>query len=183
VGSERHVASSDEFGFKVRAAGGGRKGRTRRAAWPSAAKRSIFRNALHFLEFPDGDAETMPDDILKREVIVVGDKVLIKPEEETAKTPSGLFLPQGVREKEAVGGGYVVNVGPGYPAVVPPTDAEPWSRGSQSSEMKYVPLQARKGDFAVYLRNAAVDVEFDEMGYVIISHANILLLIRDKMPV
>jgi len=126
----------------------------------------------------------MPDDILKREVIVVGDKVLIKPEEENAKTPSGLFLPQGVREKEAVGGGYVVNVGPGYPTIgPPPTDSEPWSRGSSSGEMQYVPLQARKGDFVVFLRNAAVDVEIDENAYVIISHANILLLIRDRVPV
>jgi chaperonin GroES len=125
----------------------------------------------------------MPDDILKREVIVVGEKVLIKPEEETAKTPSGLYLPQGVREREAVGGGYVVNVGPGYPTVGPPTDAEPWSKGGSHGEMHYLPLQARKGDFAVYLRNAAVDVEFDETAYVIISHANILLLIRDRIPV
>jgi chaperonin GroES len=125
----------------------------------------------------------MPDDMLKREVIVVGDKVLIKPEEESAKTPSGLYLPQGVREKEAVGGGYVVNVGPGYPTVGPPTDSEPWSKGSAHSEMQYVPLQARKGDFAVFLRNAAVDVQIDEKEYVIISHANILLLIRDRMPV
>lgn len=125
----------------------------------------------------------MPEDILKREVIVVGDKVLIKPEEENAKTPSGLYLPQGVREKEAVSGGYVVNVGPGYPTVGPPTDAEPWSKGSATSDMRYVPLQAQKGDFAVYLRNAAVDVEIDGNPYVIISHANILLLIRDRVPV
>jgi len=126
----------------------------------------------------------MPDDILKREVIVVGDKVLIKPEEETAKTPSGLYLPQGVKEKESVGGGYVVNVGPGYPTIGPPSgDSEPWSRNASSAEMKYVPLQARKGDFAVFLRSAAVEVEIDEKQYVIISHANILLLIRDRVPV
>jgi chaperonin GroES len=126
----------------------------------------------------------MPDEILKREVVVVGDKVLIKPEEESAKTPSGLYLPQGVREKEAVGGGYVVNVGPGYPTVGPPTEAEPWSKGSSTGiEMQYVPLQARKGDFAVFLRNAAIDVQIDETDYVITSHANILLLIRDRMPV
>jgi chaperonin GroES len=123
----------------------------------------------------------MGEESMKREVIVVGDKVLIKPEEESAKTPSGLYLPQGVKEKEAVGGGYVVNVGPGYPTIGPPGDAEPWSRG-QTAEMRYVPLQAQKGDFAVYLRNAAVDVEIDGSPYVIISHANILLLIRDRVP-
>ena len=35
-----------------------------------------------------------------REVIVIGDKVLVKPEEENSKTPSGLYLPQGVAQKE-----------------------------------------------------------------------------------
>ena len=39
---------------------------------------------------------------MSRKVIVVGDKVLIKPEEENAKTPSGLYLPQGVASKENV---------------------------------------------------------------------------------
>jgi chaperonin GroES len=121
-------------------------------------------------------------DVFQREVVVVGDKVLIKPEEESSKTPSGLYLPQGVQEKQAVGGGYVVNVGPGYPLISSQGDAEPWSR-SQSSEMRYVPVQARKGDYAVYLRNAAIDVEIDGNQYIITSHSNILLLIRERMPV
>ncbi|CAN5813114.1 co-chaperone GroES family protein [soil metagenome] len=119
-------------------------------------------------------------DTFRREVVVVGDKVLIKPEEETTQTPSGLYLPRGVQEKEAVGGGYVVNVGPGYPTVGPPGEGEPWSR-TGGAEMRYVPLQAGEGDYAVYLRAAAVDVEIDGSPYVIISHANILLLIREKL--
>ena len=61
-----------------------------------------------------------------REVIVVGDKVLIKPEEESSKTPSGLYLPQGVSTKENVAGGYIVNVGPGYPTAESNPDGEPW---------------------------------------------------------
>jgi chaperonin GroES len=121
-------------------------------------------------------------DVFRREVVVVGDKVLIKPEEESSKTPSGLYLPQGVKEKEAVGGGYVVNVGPGYPLISSQGDAEPWSRASGASEMRYVPLQARKGDYAVYLRNAAIDVEIDGTAYIITSHSNILLLIRERIP-
>jgi chaperonin GroES len=119
-------------------------------------------------------------DVFQREVVVVGDKVLIKPEEESSKTPSGLYLPQGVQEKEAVGGGYVVNVGPGYPLISAQGDAEPWSR-SPNSEMRYVPVQARKGDYAVYLRNAAIDVEIDGNKYIITNHANILLLIRERL--
>lgn len=115
-----------------------------------------------------------------REVIVIGDKVLVKPEEENSKTPSGLYLPQGVSSKEAVAGGYIVNVGPGYPTVGSPADGEPWSRG-QRTEMSYVPLQAQTGDYAVFLRSEAVEVEIDGNKYLIVGHGSILLLIRDKV--
>lgn len=116
----------------------------------------------------------------RQEVVVVGDKVLIKPEEENAKTPSGLYLPQGVSEKEPVSGGYVVNVGPGYPTVEVGSEGEAWSRSARS-EMRYVPLQAQKGDYAVFLRRAGIDVEIDGSKYVIVGHSSILLLIRDRM--
>jgi len=114
-----------------------------------------------------------------REVIVVGDKVLIKPEEESSKTPSGLYLPQGVSSKETVAGGYIVNVGPGYPTAETPVDGEPWSHG-QRGEMRYVPLQAQKGDYAVFLRREAIEVEIDGSKYQIVGHNGILLLIRDR---
>ena len=120
----------------------------------------------------------MPED-LGREVIVVGDKVLIKPEDEESKTPSGLYLPQGVSSKETVAGGYVVNVGPGYPTAEPSADGEPWS-GSHRGDMRYVPLQASKGDFAVFLRRDSIEVEIDGNKYLIVGHASILLLIRDR---
>ncbi|HYH79384.1 MAG TPA: co-chaperone GroES family protein [Longimicrobium sp.] len=119
---------------------------------------------------------------MSREVLVVGDKVLIKPEEDNTKTPSGLFLPPGVQEKEAAMGGHVVNVGPGYPTAEPLTDGEPWSGASTRTGMRYVPLQAQPGDFAIFLRSNAVEVEIDGSKYLIVSHAAILLLIRDKLP-
>lgn len=118
---------------------------------------------------------------LGREVVVVGDKVLIRPEEADAKTPSGLYLPQGVEEKEAVAAGYVVNVGPGYPTAEPASEGEPWTRG-QRGEMRYVPLQARSGDYAVFLRRDAIEVEIDGSKYQIVGHSSILLLIRDRTP-
>lgn len=116
-----------------------------------------------------------------REVIVVGDKVLIKPEEEDAKTPSGLYLPQGVSEKEAVAGGYVVNLGPGYPLGSVDSEGEAWTRAA-AAQGRYVPLQARKGDYAVFLRREAIEVKIDDLPYLIVPHAGILLLIRDQMP-
>ena len=119
---------------------------------------------------------------MSREVILIGDKVLIKPEE-NEKTPSGLYLPQSVAEKEKVGGGYVVNVGPGYPTSEPAGDGtEPWSRTASKTEVRYVPLQAGKGDYAIYLRREAVEVEIDASKYLIVPHAAILLLIRDRNP-
>jgi len=118
---------------------------------------------------------------MSREVLVIGDKVLIKPEEDNSKTPSGLFLPPGVQEKEAAMGGHVVNVGPGWPTVEPLTDGEPWSGGTRTG-MRYVPLQAEKGDFAIFLRSNAVEVEIDGSKYLIVPHAAILLLIRDRLP-
>jgi co-chaperonin GroES (HSP10) len=120
----------------------------------------------------------MPES-LAREVIVVGDKVLIKPEEENAKTPSGLYLPQGVSAMEAVSGGYIINVGPGYPTHDPSADAESWAQ-NRGTEMRYVPLQARKGDYALFLRRDAIDVEIDGTKYQIVGHNSILLLVRDR---
>ena len=128
------------------------------------------------------DALNATDAPMSREVLVVGDKVLIKPEEDVNKTPSGLFLPPGVQEKEAAMGGHVVNVGPGYPTVEPPTEGEAWSGGGTRTGMRYVPLQAEKGDFAIFLRSNAVEVEIDGSKYLIVSHAAVLLLIRDKIP-
>lgn len=115
---------------------------------------------------------------MARQVIVVGDKVLVKPEEEASKTPSGLYLPQGVAEKETVLGGYIVNVGPGYPTADVATDGEPWLRG-QRSDVRFVPLQAQKGDYALFLRRDSIEVEIDGSQYVIVPHSSMLLLIRD----
>ena len=115
-----------------------------------------------------------------REVILIGDKVLIKPEEENQKTPSGLFLPQGVQQQEQVMSGSVVNTGPGYPLGEAPTEGEPWT--GTRTELRYVPLQAQKGDYAVFLKKMAVEVEIDGSKYQIIPHAAILLLIRDRLP-
>lgn len=119
---------------------------------------------------------------MSREVILVGDKVLIKPEEENNKTPSGLYLPQGVAEKEVVLGGYVVNVGPGYPTAEPAGDGEPWSRSASRTEVRHVPLQARNGDYAIFMKRDAVEVEIDGGKYLIVPHAAVLLLIRDRVP-
>ncbi|MCX7661741.1 MAG: co-chaperone GroES family protein, partial [Candidatus Omnitrophica bacterium] len=52
---------------------------------------------------------------MSKELILVGDKVLILPDENQERTSSGLYLPQGVREKEEIHTGRVIKTGPGYP--------------------------------------------------------------------
>ena len=79
----------------------------------------------------------------EREIILVGDRVLIAPDSDQNKTPTGLYLPPGVREKEKVQGGYVVKVGPGIPIPMPDDeDDEPWS--NKIKEPEYFPLQAEE---------------------------------------
>jgi len=110
-------------------------------------------------------------------IIIVGDRVLIKPEENINKTNSGLYLPPGVQEKEKVQGGYVIKIGPGYPIGMPTDDDEPWR---ETKHTKYIPLQAHEGDFALFLRRDAIEVEIEKEKFVIVSQSAILLLYRDE---
>jgi co-chaperonin GroES (HSP10) len=110
--------------------------------------------------------------------IVVGDRVLIKPKSPQEKTKSGLYLPPGVQEKEKIHDGYVLKVGPGYPIPAIQEADEPWK--DRAEEVKYVPLQPKSGDLAVYLQKSGYEIEFNKERYVIVPHSAILLLIRDS---
>lgn len=117
----------------------------------------------------------------KRNLIVVGDRVLIDPDERVNKTSSGLYLPPTVKEKEKVMGGLIVKVGPGYPVQDPSVMMEePWSSKNRM-EMKYVPLQAAEGDYALFLKDAAVEIEFEGRKYLIVPHSAILALVRTEI--
>lgn len=109
--------------------------------------------------------------------IVVGDRVLIKPGSETNRTETGLYLPPGITEKEKIQSGYVIKVGPGYATATPP-DEEPWK--TTEEKVKYIPLQAKEGDLAIFLRKEAYEIEFDKEKYLIVPHSAILLLIRNE---
>jgi co-chaperonin GroES (HSP10) len=110
--------------------------------------------------------------------IVVGDRVLIKPKNQQDRTKSGLYLPPGVQEKEKIRSGYVLRVGPGYPIPAIQDMDEPWK--TRGDEVKYVPLQPKEGDEAIYLQNSGYEIEFNNEKYVIIPHSAILMLIRDE---
>ncbi len=110
---------------------------------------------------------------------VVGDKVLIRPDEGDNRTAQGLYLPPGVKEKEQVQTGFIVKVGPGYPVVNPRGfDREPWEE--QKNPLAFVPLQAEEGDYAMFLRKEAVEIEFEGESMVVVPQSAILILIRNE---
>ncbi|MBN2347222.1 MAG: co-chaperone GroES [Bacteroidales bacterium] len=110
--------------------------------------------------------------------IMIGDRVLIKPKTPLGKTQSGLYLPPTVQEKEQIQAGYVIKVGPGYPIPAINDIDEPWK--DKREEVKYVPLQPMEGDLAIYMQKSGYEIEFKKEKYIIIPHAAILMLIRDK---
>ena len=110
--------------------------------------------------------------------ILVGDRILIKPKDQKAKTKSGLYLPPSVQEKENLHSGYVLKVGPGYPIPAVADENEPWKE--EQDEVKYVPLQPKEGDLAIYLQNNSHEIMFNNEKYIIIPHNAILMLIRDE---
>ena len=120
----------------------------------------------------------MPEDLPKR-LIVVGDRVLIAPAEGEERTNVGLYLPATALEGRQVQGGRIIATGPGTPMGEPATlDDEPWK--IRSAEVKYLPVQARVGDYALFFRKAAVEITFEDKNYLVVPQAAILVLVRDK---
>jgi chaperonin GroES len=110
--------------------------------------------------------------------IMIGDRVLIKPKSPLDKTKSGLYLPPGVQENEKIYSGYVLKVGPGYPIPAINDIDEPWK--DKSGDVKYVPLQPKEGDLAIYMQKSGYEIEFKKEKYIIVPHSAILMLIRDN---
>ncbi|MCH7975077.1 MAG: co-chaperone GroES [Bacteroidetes bacterium] len=114
-------------------------------------------------------------------LIVVGDRVLIRPDDPTERTTSGLYLPPSVKEKDKVRGGRVVQTGPGH--LIPnPEYSENDSWDPSREAVRYLPLQARPGDFALFLRKEAIELKWEEEAYLIVPHTAILALARPVHP-
>ncbi|MCY3739242.1 MAG: co-chaperone GroES family protein [Gemmatimonadaceae bacterium] len=114
-----------------------------------------------------------------KELLVVGDRVLVRVDEQEQRTEVGLYLPPTALEKENVQSGRIEEVGPGIP--LPPKGDEddvPWAESGSEAEMRFIPLQAQKGDHAIYARKEAVEIKFDNEKFVVVPHTAILVLIR-----
>lgn len=117
----------------------------------------------------------------KKRLIVVGDRVLIAPEEGEDRSRVGLYLPASAVDAQAVQGGKVVATGPGTPISAPTElNEEPWKIAS--GEAKYLPVQARVGDYAIFFRRAAVEITFEGNKYLVVPQAAILTLVREDPP-
>ena len=111
-------------------------------------------------------------------LIIIGDRVLIRPRTQSERTESGLFLPPGVQEKEKTQSGWVMKTGPGYPIPIPSEEAEPWQEPQETT--RYIPLQARPGDLAIFLQKGAHEVIYEGEKFWIVPQQAILMLERDE---
>jgi len=115
-----------------------------------------------------------------KNILVVGDRILIRPDKGEKKSPAGLYLPPSVIEKQEVRGGIVVEVGPGIPLGSPTNSFdEPWK--DEKTDVKYLPTQAEIGDYALYLSKASIEIKIEEEEFLIVSQSAILILIRDDI--
>lgn len=122
----------------------------------------------------------MPKEGDKR-LIVVGDRILISPEEGEDRSRVGLYLPASAVDNQAVQGGTVVATGPGTPISAPTElDEEPWK--ITGGEARFLPVQARVGDYAIFFRRAAVEITFEGDKYLVIPQAAVLALVRSTEP-
>lgn len=111
-------------------------------------------------------------------IIIVGDRVLIKPKKLSEKTTSGLYLPPGVQEKEKIQYGYIMKTGPGYPIPIPADEDEIWKE--KDEKVKYLPLQAKEGDLAIFLQKGAYELQYKGEKYFIVPQSSILMLEREE---
>ena len=117
-----------------------------------------------------------PDNKLQK-LIIIGDRLLIRPSKPNERTDSGLYLPPGVGEREKVQTGYIIKTGPGYVVPMPPEE-EHWKGADE--QIKYIPLQAREGDLAIFLVSGATEVMYQGEKYFIVPQSAILMLEREE---
>lgn len=92
-------------------------------------------------------------------------------------TATGLILPASVADRDDVQAGRIVALGPGI--AMPPsgfTFDDDWQK--TRAEPRYVAMEARAGDVAVFFRKAAVEVAVANERLYVVPHGAILILLR-----
>lgn len=120
----------------------------------------------------------LTEDNKLKKIIIVGDRVLIKLAKPDERTESGLYLPPGVQEKEKVQQGYIIKTGPGYPIPLSGDDDDAWK--PQEDKVKYLPLQAKEGDLAIFLLNGSTEIVYQGDKFLIVPQSAILMLEREE---
>ena len=113
---------------------------------------------------------------LRKKLIVVGDRLLVRPEDGEERTHAGLYLPATAVSARQAKGGWVVSVGPGTPVAAPADLDEAFGPGEIP---RYVPMQAQEGDYVLFLQKAAVEISFEKKNYLIVPNSAVLVLVRD----
>ncbi|HWP02506.1 MAG TPA: co-chaperone GroES family protein [Gemmatimonadaceae bacterium] len=114
-----------------------------------------------------------------KRLIVVGDRVLIKPAQGEERSKVGLYLPPTAVDNQAVQGGEIVATGPGLPMPdLSDSSDEPWRSGPR--ETRFIPMQAKAGDYALFFRKAAVEITFENQSYLVVPQSAILALVREE---
>jgi co-chaperonin GroES (HSP10) len=117
-----------------------------------------------------------------KQLLVVGDRVLITPEDGDERTRVGLYLPATALDAQQVQTGVIVATGPGTPvADLASLDEEPWKVDTREGRSRG--MQARVGDHAIFFRKASVEITFEDKKYLVVPQAAILVLIRDDLPI
>jgi chaperonin GroES len=118
----------------------------------------------------------------KKQLMVVGDRVLITPEDGDERTRVGLYLPATAIDSQQVQTGLIVATGPGTPvADLSSLDDEPWKLDTRDNRNRA--MQAKVGDHAIFFRKAAVEITFEDKKYLVVPQAAILVLVRDDLPI
>lgn len=121
----------------------------------------------------------MPKTENLKNIMVIGDRVLIKPSTQSRKTKGGLFLPPGYSEKEEIQTGFILKAGPGYPIPLAEEADEPW-KGQNNEKVRYIPLQVRIGDLAIFMLKGAIEIVYQNEKYFIVPQHSILLIERTE---
>ena len=87
----------------------------------------------------------------------LGDKILVKRDEPTSRTESGIYLPETAKDKPKQG--KIVAVGNG-------------NLNKETGE--YLPFSVKKGDVVIFSSYAGTEVKIDNVDYLIMTEEDIL---------